>query len=109
MSQHSPLYRLNRWTKLRKQKLLTDPLCWYCLQMGNVTVADTVDHIVPHKGDVGLFFDWDNLRSSCGPCHNSTAALKDRLGFAPGCGLDGFPVDGGHFWGNLEQKESSNG
>jgi len=98
MSQHSHLYRLNRWTKLRKQKLLADPLCWYCLQMGNVTVADTVDHIIPHKGDLELFFDWDNLRSSCKPCHNSAAALKDRLGFSPGCGLDGLPVDGGHRW-----------
>jgi 5-methylcytosine-specific restriction enzyme A len=102
MSQYPHLYNSQRWRGkrgLQRIKLLTDPLCWYCEQMGRVTAATVVDHIRPHKGDVELFYDWDNLRSTCAPCHNSAAAIKDRLGFAPGCGLDGLPLDGGHVWG----------
>jgi len=98
MSQYPQLYGSARWQRLREAKLCSDPLCWYCLQLGYIVVANVVDHIKPHRGDLDLFFDWDNLRSSCAPCHDSAAALKDRLGFAPGCGLDGLPVDGGHHW-----------
>ena len=102
MSQYPHLYNSARWRGkrgLQRRKLQTDPLCWYCEQMGHVVVATVVDHIVPHRGDVGLFFDWDNLRSTCKTCHDSYAAIKDRLGYVPGVGVDGLPVDGGHWWG----------
>ena len=102
MSQHHTLYNHWRWRDpkrgLRIRKLRHDPLCWYCKQAGRVTAADTVDHVVPHEGDEELFWDWDNLRSSCTPCHNSIAALKDTLGYAPGVDVDGVPLDPEHPW-----------
>ncbi|MBY8157876.1 hypothetical protein KW508_07675 [Vibrio fluvialis] len=29
-----------------------------------------VEHFVPHEGDIGLKFDWNNLYFSCGRCNN---------------------------------------
>jgi 5-methylcytosine-specific restriction enzyme A len=102
MSQYPHLYGDGRWKHpkrgLRAQKLQADPLCWYCQQMGRVVPADVVDHIVPHKGDDVLFWDENNLRSSCTPCHNTAADFKDRYGYVPGVGVDGLPVDPGHPW-----------
>jgi len=80
-------------------KLDVDPLCWYCLQIGVIVVATVVDHIKPHHGDEELFFDWDNLRSSCKACHDSYAAVKDNIGYAPGVRVDGMPIDTEHPWG----------
>ena len=81
---------------MRKQQLKDHPLCWYCLQVGKLTPADTVDHIRPHRGDEDLFFDSENLRSLDKFCHDSLAAIKDRVGYAPGVGVDGLPVDPEH-------------
>ncbi len=96
MGQHHHLYNSRQWQRLRDQQLSEDPLCWYCEQIGKVAVANTVDHITPHNGDEALFFDHNNLRSSCKRCHDSIAAVKDRVGYAPGVGLNGMPVDAGH-------------
>ena len=90
------LYTTSRWLKLRARQLNEHPLCWYCEQVGKVTAANTVDHIKPHKGNKALFFDYDNLQSLCAPCHDSLAAIKDRVGFVPGAGVDGLPVDRDH-------------
>ena len=101
MSQYPHLYDSARWRGkrgLQRSKLETDPLCWYCMQLGQITVATVVDHIKPHRGDEGLFFDWDNLRSSCKSCHDRYAAIKDLIGYVPGVGVDGLPVDDGHWW-----------
>lgn len=92
------LYNSNRWQKLRARQLATFPLCWYCEQAGRVTPADTVDHYRPHKGDPVLFWDPDNLKSSCTACHNSIAAIKDLTGIAPGCDRNGDPLDPAHPW-----------
>jgi len=102
MSQYPHLYSSARWRGrrgLQRMKLDVDPLCWYCLQMGVIVVATVVDHIKPHHGDEELFFNWDNLRSSCKTCHDSYAAIKDNIGYAPGVGIDGLPIDTEHPWG----------
>lgn len=83
---------------MRKAHLSRHPLCWYCDQSGRVAVATVVDHIKPHRGDPVLAFDPDNLRSSCKPCHDSAAQLKDIHGYAPGVGVDGLPLDDDHPW-----------
>ena len=102
MSQYPHLYDSARWRGkrgLQRSKLETDPLCWYCMQLGHITVATVVDHIRPHRGDEGLFFDWGNLRSACQSCHNSVAHIKDNIGYVPGVGKDGMPLKGGgHHW-----------
>lgn len=45
-----------------------------CLSQEIVTAADTVDHIKPHRGDVGLFWDSTNLQSLCHTCHSKHKA-----------------------------------
>lgn len=32
--------------------------------------AQCVDHIVPHRGDLNLFWDLDNWQSLCNQCHS---------------------------------------
>ena len=102
MSRHAKLYNDQKWKHpvhgVRIRKLRTDPLCWYCEQLGRVTAADTVDHIIPHRGDVRLFYEWGNLRSACRHCHDSAAKLKDKHGHVPGVDVNGIPIDPGHPW-----------
>ena len=60
-----------RWRRERVDFLLAHPLCVRCLAQGIRTTSDTVDHRVPHRGNLAIFWDrtlWDAL---CTPCHNS--------------------------------------
>ena len=66
-----------RWQKASKGFLKKNPLCVECKEQGSTTQAEVVDHIVPHKGDMKLFWDRDNWQSMCVPCHNSKTARED--------------------------------
>ena len=90
------MYNTVRWRKLRSWKLTRDPLCRYCLEVGRVTAADTVDHVRAHRGEERAFWDADNLQSLCATCHNAIAQQRDTKGYAIGCGADGYPIDPGH-------------
>ena len=60
------------WIKLRAAKVAADPLCEYCLakEPEVVTVAAQVHHRIPFRGiNDPLRLDWDNLVSTCIPCH----------------------------------------
>lgn len=62
-------YWTNRWRKLAKTHLANEPLCRACLSRGEVMTATICDHIVPHRGDVNLF--WKGARQSlCASCHS---------------------------------------
>ena len=63
-----------RWRKVRKMYLNKNPLCVECLKSGIITPATVVDHIEPHKGDYGKFWDEDNMQSLCESCHNRKTA-----------------------------------
>lgn len=59
-----------RWQATRVGFLRRHPLCECCKANGRVTAAEVVDHIVPHKGDMGLFWDRANWQALCNvPCH----------------------------------------
>lgn len=87
---------------MRAAKLAQDPVCQYCRQ-DRATVAD---HKVRIK-DGADPWDFANLVSSCGPCHQSKRqAEKDgrqftgrriKTGVDPATGL---PVGQGHWWRN---------
>jgi 5-methylcytosine-specific restriction protein A len=47
------------------------------MEKGKVVGATVVDHIIPHKGDMGLFWDKANWQSLCKPCHDSKTRLED--------------------------------
>ena len=59
-----------RWREARKLFLHRNPLCQRCLKYGKVTPATVVDHIVPHRGDLLLFWDQENWQALCKPCHD---------------------------------------
>ena len=61
-------YSTAHWQRLRRAKLAQDPLCQYC-PPGEVTLASQVDHCKAIK-DGGDPWAWDNLASTCQPCHS---------------------------------------
>jgi len=66
-----------RWHKVSRLYLIEHPLCVHCLIEGRVTAADTVDHIIPHKGNQALFWDESNWQSMCRPHHDKKTANED--------------------------------
>lgn len=61
-----------RWQKARKGWLDKHPLCAECEKAGRVTAATDVDHIIPHRGDMKLFWDSaKNWQSLCSACHKA--------------------------------------
>ncbi|KAB2953733.1 HNH endonuclease [Heliorestis acidaminivorans] len=73
---NSKLYTY-RWHKKSKAFLRAHPLCAHCLQAGRVTEATEVDHIIPHNGDIKLFWDQNNWQSLCKKCHSKKTAQED--------------------------------
>jgi 5-methylcytosine-specific restriction enzyme A len=65
-----------QWDKAAKLYRRSHPLCIGCEALGRVMVAEVVDHVIPHKGDQGLFWDQSNWQSSCDAHH---VQIKPRL------------------------------
>jgi 5-methylcytosine-specific restriction protein A len=63
--------------KARKLFLQINPLCVSCLKEGITRAARVVDHIIPHKGDMKLFWDRSNWQSLCIEDHNKKTATED--------------------------------
>ena len=70
----SYLYRTKKWFTLRDEVLEEQPFC-RCGQP-----ATEVHHIIPHRGNLELFYDRDNLTSICHKCHVSETSkeIKER-------------------------------
>lgn len=98
MGSHKEIYNSKLWQSLRRDQLLNEPLCCYCLQIGVITPADTVDHVDPHRGDLTKAFDPNNLQSTCKSCHDIHADAKDKGKVIAGCDDDGLPTDPNHPW-----------
>jgi 5-methylcytosine-specific restriction protein A len=67
------LYRSARWAKLRWATLVQD--LFTCQMCGLGPQADTsklvADHRRPHRGDLVLFWDPENIETLCAsPCHS---------------------------------------
>lgn len=67
-------YHSKRWQKLRKQKIILNPVCERCYKKGIIVPT----YIVHHKEyitdnnymDDNIFFNINNLESLCIDCHN---------------------------------------
>jgi 5-methylcytosine-specific restriction protein A len=59
----------HRWQRNRKGFLQENPLCVQCLGEGRSVPATDVDHIKPHRGDEGIFWDVTNWQALCGFHH----------------------------------------
>jgi len=70
------LYWRARWrhpvSGLRATRLRHNPICQEC----NREPATQVDHIVEHKGDERLFWNFENTRSVCHQCHAEKSASE---------------------------------
>ena len=84
----------HRWDKAAAAFKREHPLCVMCAKVGKVTAVFAVDHIVPHRGDMQLFWDSSNWQSLCEPHHNRDKRLIERGRAPQKVGPDGWPVDG---------------
>lgn len=65
------------WEKASAAFALENPLCAECLRNGLLTAGQVTDHIIPHKGDMELFWDRSNWQRLCKPCHDEKTARED--------------------------------
>jgi 5-methylcytosine-specific restriction protein A len=63
-----------KWSRFRLSFLAANPLCVKCKQAGFTVPATQVDHIVPHRGDMRLFWRTSNLQPLCHSCHSKKTA-----------------------------------
>jgi 5-methylcytosine-specific restriction endonuclease McrA len=61
------------WQAARAAFLAQHPRCTRCGE-----AADTVDHITPHRGDRGRFWDRANWQALCTRCHSGAKQSEER-------------------------------
>lgn len=68
------LYRSPEWIELRREVLNEQPTCPCGAK------ATEVHHIIPHRGNLELFFNKDNLIGLCHKCHciETSKEIKER-------------------------------
>ena len=64
-----------QWHKVSRRYLADHPLCVMCHPF--IRVATVVDHIRPHHGDQGLFWDERNWQALCKAHHDAKTARED--------------------------------
>ena len=73
------------WSAARRSFLAVNPWCAECERKGTMTAAAEVDHIKPHRGDMELFWNLDNMQPLCKSCHSRKTATEDGgFGYTPG-------------------------
>ena len=96
------LYDRAAWKRLRLEQLRREPFCVFCARSGRQVPATVCDHIKPHRGDESLFFDPQNLQSTCVKCHDGIKQQAEKRNFAPGSlrggDTNGIPFDPSHHW-----------
>jgi len=95
-NQYHHLYNSHRWRCERATFLKLNPLCAMCKRRGEVSVATEVDHIIPHRGDLEVFWDTGNWQGLCKPDHDSVKAFIEANGYSKEIGDDGWPIDPQH-------------
>lgn len=97
------LYKLKAWAIARERALVRDLFqcqhkdCGIQLTRGrNKPNSAVVHHIKPHKGDMTLFLDPDNLQSVCKRHHDGDIQSQEALGYDDSIGPDGWPQDPMH-------------
>jgi HNH endonuclease len=51
--------------------------CYICEDKDLTSI--NVEHLIPHRGDIDLKFDWDNLCLACYHCNNIKLAVHDDI------------------------------
>ena len=103
---HRALYRSARWAKYRDGRLVGGAKLvahtrdsWKCQRCGVLCTTGrkspdsaVAHHRKPHRGDLVLFYDPDNVETVCKACHDSTIQGDERRGYSLGIGPDGWPT-----------------
>ena len=87
-----------KWQRARELWLQQHPLCVMHTELGRVVLATVVDHIVPHRGDLSLFWDRKNWQSLCKQCHDAHKQRQEKGGTSASCNVAGLPTDRNHHW-----------
>ena len=68
-----------KWRQASKGYLSKEKhaLCVLCLKEGSVVKATEVDHIIPHRNDMKLFWDKNNWQGLCKKHHSIKTAKED--------------------------------
>lgn len=66
-----------KWQRYRLRFLEKNPLCRYCEEKGIITAATVVDHSIPHRGDMVLFWRTELHVPSCHKCHSEKTAREE--------------------------------
>jgi 5-methylcytosine-specific restriction protein A len=76
-----------RWQAMSKAYLRAHPIAfdWFKEHNGRIFAAEVVDHIVPHRGDMKLFWDSSNWQGLTKRDHDRKTAMEDG-GFGRGVG-----------------------
>ena len=98
MSERRWPYTTSQWQKLRAMHLNEKPLCAACMNIGIVSYAKVVDHIIPVSERKDLAFDSQNLQSLCAICHSAAKQREEIRGHQIGHDRSGVPVDPSHHW-----------
>ena len=61
-----------KWQDASRLYLIAHPWCAKCNGL-----ASEVDHKIPHRGDIKLFWDRGNWQSLCHECHSRKTATED--------------------------------
>lgn len=99
---HNKLYDSTRWRKIRNSVLNAEPLCRLCLKSGKETPSSVADHIEPHKNDLALFYNRENLQGICASCHSGIKRMEENHGYDQSCDASGIPLSPNHPW-NLKR------
>lgn len=71
-SSFGKLYDTAAWRLARKQWLQAFSTCCRCPMPATV-----VDHVVPHRGDLTIFWDRSNWQPMCWRCHSRKTVFED--------------------------------
>lgn len=63
--EYRKLYKNRKYLKIRKIFMAKHPFCEICGRP-----ATDLDHIVPHRGNLKLFWDQKNWQALCHSCHS---------------------------------------
>ncbi|MBT6298605.1 MAG: HNH endonuclease [Rhodobacteraceae bacterium] len=99
--EYRKLYHTKQWRSLRGLVLTRHKFrcqrCKVTLTNGRSDPRSAiVHHIKPHKGNLTLFYDPDNLEAVCWSCHSGAIQSQEALGYDTTIGADGWPVDAKH-------------
>lgn len=89
-----------RWQQARLRFLAEHSTCELCAAQDppRLKPATVVDHRIPHRDDMELFWDVENWTAMCKPCHDRHKQKAEKSGHLPGCDQSGVPLDPLHQW-----------